>query len=99
LSKFLGSFVGSIILSQFISNVPSAIFLAHFTQQWEAILLGVNVGGLGTLIASMASVIAYRLYTREFKNPAYLKRFLFYNLISLVFLSIAMYWMTMGSLA
>ena len=94
-----GSFVGSIILSQFISNVPSAIFLAHFTQQWEAILLGVNVGGLGTLIASMASVIAYRLYTREFKNPSYLKRFLFYNVISLLILSIAMYWLTTSSLA
>lgn len=92
-----GSYIGSILLSQIISNVPSAIFIAHFTYQWQAVLLGVNVGGLGTLIASMASVIAYRLYTREYKNPSYLRRFLFYNFISLLFLSITMYYLTMHS--
>ncbi|HEX3012504.1 MAG TPA: SLC13 family permease [Syntrophomonadaceae bacterium] len=88
-----GSYIGSILLSQLISNVPSAIFIAHFTQQWQAVLLGVNVGGLGTLIASMASVIAFRLYTREYSNQSYLSRFLFYNLISLLTFSLAMYYM------
>ena len=47
-----------IAVSQFISNVPAAMLLAAFSQQREALLLGVNVGGLGTLIASMASRIS-----------------------------------------
>ena len=52
-----------IVLSQFISNVPAAILLSGFTTQYEALLLGVNIGGLGTLIASMASLISYKCYT------------------------------------
>ncbi len=87
-----GSYMGSILLSQVVSNVPSAIFISHFTRQWEAVLLGVNVGGLGTLIASMASVIAYRLYKREYTTPSYLGKFLFYNFISLMVFSITMYY-------
>lgn len=87
-----GSYMGSILLSQLVSNVPSAILISHFTRQWDAVLLGVNVGGMGTLIASMASVIAYRLYKREYSTPSYLGKFLFYNFISLLVFSVTMYY-------
>ena len=46
--------------SQIISNVPAAIMLSGFTSDWSALLVGVNIGGLGTLIASMASLISYK---------------------------------------
>lgn len=52
----------SVGLSQIISNVPAAVLLAGFTDAGKELLLGVNVGGLGTLIASLASLIAFRLY-------------------------------------
>ncbi len=50
------------LLSQIISNVPAAAMLASFTDDAKALILGVNIGGLGTLIASMASLISYRFY-------------------------------------
>ena len=46
--------------SQVLSNVPAALLLSGFTEEWEALILGTNIGGLGTLIASMASLISYR---------------------------------------
>jgi di/tricarboxylate transporter len=52
----------SAIISQFISNVPAAIMLAPFTYKPEKLLIGVNIGGLGTIIASMASLISYKYY-------------------------------------
>lgn len=52
----------SALLSQIISNVPAAAMLASFTEDWRGLLLGVNLGGLGTLVASMASLISYRQY-------------------------------------
>ncbi len=51
-----------ILLSQIISNVPAAMLLSGFTTEFDSLLLGVNLGGLGTLIASMASLISYKLY-------------------------------------
>jgi len=51
-----------ILLSQIISNVPAAMLLSGFTGDYAPLLLGVNLGGLGTLIASMASLISYKLY-------------------------------------
>ncbi|MFN7004428.1 MAG: SLC13 family permease, partial [Roseinatronobacter sp.] len=48
-------------LSQFISNVPAAIFLAPFTEEWRALAWGVNVGGFGLAIGSLANLIALRL--------------------------------------
>jgi len=50
------------LISQAISNVPAATMLAGFTGEWRQLLLGVNIGGLGTPIASMASLISLRLY-------------------------------------
>jgi len=53
------------LLSQLISNVPTALLLADFTDHWPALLWGVSVGGFGNLIASLANLIAYRLYVRR----------------------------------
>ena len=52
----------SALLSQFISNVPAAVMLAEFTDKGTDPLLGVDIGGFGTIIASMASLIAFQLY-------------------------------------
>lgn len=51
--------------SQVISNVPACILLSGFTQNWNGLLMGVNIGGLGTLIASLASLISYKFYAKE----------------------------------
>ena len=54
----------SILASQAVSNVPAALLLSGFTENWKPLLVGVNIGGLGTLVASMASLISLRLYAR-----------------------------------
>ena len=59
--------VFSILSCQLISNVPSAILLSQFTGSYTELLLGVNIGGVGTLISSLASLITFREYTRY--NP------------------------------
>jgi Na+/H+ antiporter NhaD/arsenite permease-like protein len=59
--------VFSILSCQFISNVPSAILLSQFTANYSDLLLGVNIGGVGTLISSLASLITFREYTKH--NP------------------------------
>ena len=75
-------------LSQIISNVPCAVMLSGFTDQSESLLLGVNIGGLGTPIASLASLISYKLYARsENSNSAgYMAEFLVYNFAFLALL-------------
>jgi Na+/H+ antiporter NhaD/arsenite permease-like protein len=79
------TYFGSILLSQVISNVPCAILLSGFTSQWKELLLGVNIGGMGTLIASLASVISYKFYSSENpqKTGKYIAKFSFYNMIGL----------------
>ena len=57
----------SVASCQIISNVPSAILLSQFTDNYAQLLLGVNIGGAGTLIASLASLITFREYTK--RNP------------------------------
>lgn len=52
----------SLVASQFISNVPAAVLLAGFTGNWHSLLIGVDLGGLGTPIASLASLIALKIY-------------------------------------
>ena len=51
--------------SQIISNVPAAMLLSGFSSNYEAIIIGINIGGLGTLIASMANLISYKILVRE----------------------------------
>ncbi len=55
--------VSSALVSQVTSNVPAAVMLSNYTMDWQALLAGVNIGGFGTPIASMASVISLRLYS------------------------------------
>lgn len=79
-------YFGSILLSQFISNVPSAILLSKFTTAWKPLLLGVNIGGMGTIIASLASVISYKLFVRDNPNESknYMIKFSIYNILGLI---------------
>lgn len=76
------------LFSQALSNVPTALLLSGFTDHWTALLSGVNIGGLGTLIASMASLISYKLYAAEpqAEKGRYLLVFTGYNMIGLVLL-------------
>ncbi len=71
----------SVLSCQCISNVPSAILLSQFTDNYRDLLVGVNIGGAGTLIASLASLITFREYTKH--NPGktayYIKHFLVFN--------------------
>lgn len=78
-----------IVLSQVISNVPAAILLSGFTGNYSALLYGVNIGGLGTLIASLASIISYRGYCTapNARKGKYILVFTIYNLIFLAILS------------
>lgn len=55
----------AVITSQFISNVPAALLLSGFTENYGDLLIGVNIGGMGTLIASMASLISYKYVAKE----------------------------------
>lgn len=77
----------SVLSCQFISNVPSAILLSRFTNDYAALLLGVNIGGTGTLIASLASLITFN----EFKllHPEQTKKYLVvFTAVNVVFLVI-----------
>jgi Na+/H+ antiporter NhaD/arsenite permease-like protein len=71
----------SVLSCQIISNVPSAILLSQFTENYPDLLIGVNIGGVGTLIASLASLITFREYTKH--NPgkmlSYVGKFSVYN--------------------
>ncbi|MDU3335213.1 SLC13 family permease [Paraclostridium bifermentans] len=80
------TFITSILSSQVISNVPATMLLSGFTNNFKELLLGVNIGGMGTLIASLASIISYKIYTNEFKDDSstYLKYFTFYNVLGLI---------------
>ena len=80
-----------ILFSQCISNVPAAILLSGFTDAARPLLYGVNIGGLGTLIASLASVISYRAYgdSENAQKGAYMKTFTLYNVIFLAILTAA----------
>ena len=77
-----------ILTSQIISNVPAAILLSGFSSNFSALLTGVNVGGLGTLIASLASLISFKFFSREYpdKKGAYMIRFTIWNGIFLIVL-------------
>lgn len=79
------------LLSQVISNVPAAILLSGFTSEWELLLMGVNIGGLGTLIASLASLISYKFYAQEehSKKGKYIMSFTVLNVVFAVILLIA----------
>lgn len=58
----------SVVASQFMSNVPAALLLSGFTNKYELLIVGTNLGGLGTLIASMASLISFKYIGKEYKQ-------------------------------
>lgn len=77
-----------ILASQVISNVPAAILLSGFSTNYEAIIVGINIGGFGTLIASMANLISYKIIVRQYDEfkIRYLIVFTLLNVILLVIL-------------
>ncbi|WP_303835258.1 SLC13 family permease [Ruminococcus flavefaciens] len=78
----------SALLSQLISNVPAAVMLAEFTGNGTQLLLGVDIGGFGTIIASMASLIAFQIYrgSERAHTGRYMKVFTLVNITLLVIL-------------
>lgn len=82
-------FVG-VISSQAISNVPAALLLSGFTSDYRELLIGVNVGGLGTLIASMASLISYKIFAKEYNDQKgrYFRWFTVSNILFLIVLMV-----------
>ena len=75
----------SVLASQVVSNVPAAILLSGFTPEGELLVVGTNLGGLGTLIASMASIITFQLYTgrKRAQTSQYFVEFTLWNLLDL----------------
>lgn len=80
------TYFSSILLSQGISNVPATMLISNFTNYYKELLLGVNIGGMGTIIASMASVISFKLYVKEYKSFSgqFIKSFTFFNALGLL---------------
>lgn len=91
ISEMLSSFLAkhtqatAVLASQGISNVPAAILLAPFTDDWKALLFGVDIGGFGTPIASLASLISLGIYLKE-PDAAVGRYLLLFISVSLVFL-------------
>ena len=82
----------SVLSCQVISNVPSAILLSEFTENWKELLVGVNIGGVGTLISSLASLITFREYTSHVKGKTlkYIGLFSALNFGFLIILTVTM---------
>ena len=80
----------SVLSCQVISNVPTAILLSQFTENYRELLLGVNIGGVGTLISSLASLITFREYTSHNPGKAgfYLRNFSLFNFGFLIILTL-----------
>ena len=88
--------IWGVVSSQIISNVPAAMLLSGFSTNYEAIIVGINIGGFGTLIASMANLISYKILVREcdeFKIR-YLIIFTVLNVVLLVIL-LGVYFLTL----
>ncbi|MCR5137982.1 MAG: anion permease [Oscillospiraceae bacterium] len=83
-------YLTSLLTSQVISNVPAALLLSGFTDSSHALLLGVNVGGLGTPIASLASLISLKLYSHSEHSHTgrFLLEFLTVNFALILILSL-----------
>ena len=75
------------LASQVISNVPAALLLSGFTENIRALVLGVDIGGLGTLIASMASLISFKFYAKtEGSRPG--RYLLYFTAVNIIFLAV-----------
>ncbi len=85
--------ITSVVASQVISNVPAALLLSGFTENYTALIIGVNLGGLGTLIASMASLISYKYIGKESEKGiigSKGKYLMTFTLANIIFLAILM---------
>ncbi|MDD6060171.1 MAG: SLC13 family permease [Ruminococcus sp.] len=79
-------FAVSVVVSQIISNVPAALLLSGFSDNYEKLILGTDIGGLGTLIASMASLISFKCISKE--RPKAKKRyFVSFTAANIIFLA------------
>ena len=101
LESSLSTYLAGLLSSQVISNVPAALLLSNFTSHGSVLLASVNVAGLGTLIASLASVISFKLYKNfEAENPEFLPArggyfitFSIWNFSLLLILGVVVYFM------
>lgn len=85
-----------VLASQFISNVPAALLLSEFTEDFKSLIIGVNLGGLGTLIASMASLISFKSLAHNY-NALKGRYFLHFTLMNIIYLAILMgLWILIG---
>ena len=89
----MNTLVFSAMSCQIISNVPSAILLSNFTENYRELLLGVNIGGVGTLIASLASLITFKEYTKQDPKHtlSYVLKFTAFNFAFLIILVLFCY--------
>lgn len=85
--------LASVAASQVISNVPAALLLSGFTTKWSLLIIGTNLGGLGTLIASMASLISYKQVASNYpaRKGAYIKHFTVAN-VSILAVLMGAFW-------
>ena len=85
----MNTLIVSMLSCQVISNVPTAILLSQFTDNYKELLLGVNIGGVGTLIASLASLITFREYSKHNKGKTgyYILLFSAFNFAFLIILA------------
>ena len=92
----INTLIFSAMSCQIISNVPSAILLSQFTDNYRELLLGVNIGGAGTLIASLASLITFKEYTKQDPKHtlSYVLKFSAFNFAFLIILTVFCYLFT-----
>jgi len=93
--------ITAVVVSQVISNVPAAMLLSSFTDNYKALTIGTDIGGLGTLIASMASLISFQFYcgSDEAKPGKYIGVFTLFNVIYLIILLLVTIPVTAGLLS
>lgn len=83
-------YINGVVLSQFISNVPATVLLAPFAgSSWRDLLYGVNAGGCGTIIASLANLLGWRIYVRESnRDKRFFRRLTVINFVFLAWVGI-----------
>lgn len=88
----------AVLASQIMSNVPAALLLSGFTDNYRALIVGTNIGGLGTLIASMASLISFKYIAKKSRNlrGKYLGIFTASNIIFMIFMLILYFFLDKG---
>lgn len=98
-SSSADTYFKAILISQVISNVPATVLISGFTNYSKELLLAVNIGGMGTIVASLASLISYKLYVKEFNEEGskFLKVFTIYNVLGLLIFIPIIYWLVIIS--